>query len=128
MNHIKLIKSEKEHEITLGRLMDLMDKDPALGTLESDEMDLLALVIERYGQEHYPIDPPDPIDAILFRMEQQGLKKKDLIPFIGSAPKVTEVLNGTRSLSLNMIRKLSPGLGISAQVLIKKQLQQAVLQ
>jgi HTH-type transcriptional regulator/antitoxin HigA len=120
MSHIKLIKTAKDHEIYLDRLMDLMDADPASGTSESDEIDVLALVIERFEQENYPLDPPDPIEAILFRMDQQELKKKDLIPFIGSAPKVTEVLNGTRTLSLNMIRKLSVGLGISAEVLIRE--------
>ena len=120
MNHIKLIKSDQEHEQALAHLMSLMDAEPVSGTFEADEIDVLALLIERYEQENFPIDLPDPIDAILFRMDQEGLKKKDLVPFIGSAPKVTEVLNGTRSLSLNMIRKLSEGLGISAEVLIRE--------
>lgn len=124
MSHIKLIKSDQEHEKALERLMSLMDADPAPGSCEADELDVLALIIERYEQENFPIDPPDPIDAILFRMEQEGLKKKDLAPFIGSAPKVTEVLNGTRTLSLNMIRRLSEGLGISAEVLIREPSQQ----
>jgi HTH-type transcriptional regulator/antitoxin HigA len=68
----------------------------------------------------FPIDPPSPVEAIKFRMEQQGLIKKDLIPYIGSAPEVTEVLNGTRNLSINMIRKLHQGLGISLDILIKE--------
>jgi HTH-type transcriptional regulator/antitoxin HigA len=125
MSHIKLIKSNQEHEQALARLMSLMDADPASGTCEADEIDVLALLIERYEQENFPIDLPDPIEAILFRMDQDGLKKKDLVPYIGSAPKVTEVLNGTRSLSLNMIRKLSTGLGISAEVLIREPSQKA---
>ena len=125
MSHIKLIKSDQEHEQAIARLMSLMDTDPASGTCEADEIDVLALLIERYEQENFPIDPPEPIEAILFRMDQEGLKKKDLVPFMGSAPKVTEVLNGTRSLSLNMIRKLSAGLGISAEVLIREPSQQA---
>ncbi len=125
MSHIKLIKSDQEHEQAMVRLMSLMDTDPAPGTCESDEIDVLALLIERYEQENFPIDSPDPIEAILFRMDQEGLIKKDLVPFIGSAPKVTEVLNGTRSLSLNMIRKLSAGLCISAEVLIRESTQQA---
>lgn len=120
MNHIKLIKSDQEHKLALARLLSLMDADPAAGTSEADEIDVLALLIERYEQEKFLIDSADPIEAILFRMDQAGLKKKDLIPFIGSAPKVTEVLNGTRSLSLNMIRKLSVGLGIPAEVLIRE--------
>ncbi len=82
-------------------------------------MEVLALLVERYEQEKFPIDKPDPIEAIKFRMDQQRLLKKDLIPFIGSASKVTEVLNGTRQLSLNMIRKLSEGLDISVDILIR---------
>jgi len=97
-----------------------MDFDPTPDSAESDELDLLAFLIEKYEEEAFPIDSPDPIEAIKFRMEQQGLIKKDLVPYFGSASKVTEVLNGTRSLSLNMIRKLSAGLGISADVLIKE--------
>jgi HTH-type transcriptional regulator/antitoxin HigA len=127
MNHIKLIKSIQEHEQALARLMCLMDADLQPDSKEEDELDVLALLIEKYEQETFPIDPPDPIEAIKFRMEQQGLIKKDLIPYIGSAPKVTEVLNGTRNLSLNMIRKLRDGLGISAEVLIQKPEQQTII-
>lgn len=119
MNHIKLIKNEQEHAQALARPMALMDMSPEANTPESDEMDVLALLIEQYERVAFPMDKPDPIEAIKFRMEQQGLTKKDLIPLIGSAPKVSEVLNGKRSLSLNMIRKLSEGLGLSADILIK---------
>ena len=125
MSHIKVIKSDQEHEQAMIRLMSLMDSDPATGTCEADEIDVLGVLLERYEQDAFSMEKPDPIDAILFRMDQEGLKKKDLVPFIGSAPKVTEVLNGTRSLSLNMIRKLSVGLGISAEVLIRESTQQA---
>ncbi|WP_256663424.1 type II toxin-antitoxin system HigA family antitoxin [Pseudomonas sp. C27(2019)] len=119
MSHIKLIKSAQDHELAMARLMSLMDLDPQPNTAEADEMDVLALLIEKYEDEQFPIDTPDPIEAIRFRMEQQGLKNKDLVPFIGSASKVSEVLNGTRNLSINMIRKLSEGLGISAEILIQ---------
>ena len=119
MNHIKLIKSVQDHELAMARLMSLMDLDPEPKTAEADEIDVLALLIEKYENEAFPIDKPDPIEAIKFRMEQQGLKNRDLVQFIGSAPKVSEVLNGTRNLSLNMIRKLSQGLGISAETLIQ---------
>ena len=125
MNHIKLIKSEQDHEAALERLMVLMDLDPAIGTVEFDEIDVLALLVEQYEAKEFPIDKPDPIEAIKFRMDQQGLKNKDLIPYIGSAPKVSEVLSGTRNLSLNMIRKLSDGLGISADILIQKPVQKS---
>lgn len=120
MNYIKVIKSAQEHEQALARLMNLMDADPTIGSRDADELDVLALLIERYEQEQFPIDPPDPIEAIKFRMDQQGLKNKDLIPYLGSASKVTEVLNGKRKLSLNMIRKLTAGLGIPANVLIQE--------
>ena len=120
MNHIKLIKTKHDHEQALARLMNLMDIDVESNSAESDELDVLALLIEKYELEMFPIDPPDPVEAIKFRMEQQGLIKKDLIPYIGSAPKVTEVLNGSRNLSINMIRKLHQGLGISLDILIKE--------
>lgn len=119
MHHIKLIKNDQDHAEALARVSELMDKDLALGSEEADELEVLALLIESYEQEKFSIDKPDPIEAIKFRMDQQGLLKKDLIPFIGSASKVTEVLNGTRQLSLNMIRKLSEGLDISVDILIR---------
>lgn len=119
MNHIKLIKTQQDHEQALARLMALMDMDPAPGSSENDEIDVLAVLIEKYEKETFPLDKPDPIEAIKFRMDQQGLTNKDLIPYFGSAPKVSEVLSGKRTLSLNMIRKLSEGLGISAEILIQ---------
>jgi len=126
MSHIKVIKTDLEHEQALERLMSLMDLDLVPGSPEADELDVLALLIERFEQEHYPIDLPDPVEAIKFRMDQQGLTQKDLVPYIGSASKVSEVLNGKRSLSLNMIRKLSDGLGISADVLIREPVQKSI--
>lgn len=119
MHYIKLIKNDQDHAAALARVSKLMDKNLASGSKEADELDVLALLIERYEQEKFIIDKPDPIEAIKFRMEQLELLKKDLIPFIGSASKVTEVLNGTRQLSLNMIRKLSDGLNISVELLIR---------
>lgn len=120
MSHLKVIKTPEEHEAALERLMVLMDANPLEGSREADELDVLAILIEQYEQQHYPIELPDPVTAICFRMEQQGLKNKDLIPFIGSASKVSEVLNGKRPLSLNMIRRLSSGLGIPAEILIQE--------
>lgn len=119
MDHIKIIETPKEHEQAMARVMGLMNADPQLGSQDADELDLLALLIERYERKQFPIDVPGPLDAIRFRMDQQGLKKKDLVPYIGSASKVTEVLNGTRNLSLNMIRRLTDGLGIPADILIR---------
>lgn len=123
MYTVKVIKTEAEHEQALARLMALMDSDPAEGSEAADELELLALVIDQFESTHYPMDPPDPIDAIKFRMDQMGLKSKDLVPFIGSASKVSEVLSHKRPLSLNMIRKLNQGLGIPAEVLIREPVQ-----
>ena len=123
MYSVKVIKSESEHEQASARLLELMDTNPADGSAEADELELLALVIERFESGHYPMDPPDPIEAIKFRMDQMGLKSKDLAPFIGSASKVSEVLSHKRPLSLNMIRKLNHGLGIPAEVLIREPVQ-----
>lgn len=119
MHYVKLIKNDQDHAAAIARVSKLMDKVLVPGSKEADELEVLALLIERYEQEKFSIDKPDPIEAIKFRMEQLQLIKKDLIPFIGSASKVTEVLNGTRQLSLNMIRKLSEGLNISVDLLIR---------
>lgn len=119
MNQLKIIKTEQDHQQALARLMTLMDLDPNENSPEQDEMDVLAVLIEKYEQENFPIAKPDPVTAIKFRMEQQGLTNKDLVPYMGAASKVSEVLNGKRPLSLNMIRKLTTGLGISADVLIQ---------
>ena len=89
------------------------------GTPEGDRLDVLATLIDAYEARHHPIDPPDPIEAIRFRMEQQGLTRRDLEPLIGSRARVTEVLNRKRSLSIAMIRRLHTELGISADVLIR---------
>ena len=114
----KIIKSEEDYNIALNRIEEIFDAKP--GSPEFDEMELLVKLVEIYEDEKYPISVPDPISAIKFRMEQQGLKNKDLIPYIGSKSKVSEVLSGKRALSLNMIRKLNEGLGIPAEVLIKE--------
>lgn len=112
---LKIIKTEAENETALKRLEAIFDAAP--GTPEGDEAELLTVLIERFEREAYPIGLPDPIEAIKFRMEQQGLKRKDLIPYIGSASKVSEVLSGKRALSLSMMRNLVK-LGIPAEVLL----------
>ena len=114
----KLIKTELENEAALARLEEIFEAEP--GTPEGDEAELLTALIEMYEREAYPIAMPSPVEAIQFRMEQQGLKRKDLIPFIGSAPKVSEVLSGQRELSKTMIRNLVSGLGIPAEVLLQE--------
>ena len=89
------------------------------GTAKGDRLDVLVTLIETYEARHFPMDPPDPIEAIQFRMEQQGLSRKDLEPMIGSRARVAEVMNRKRSLSIDMIRRLHEQLGISAEVFIR---------
>ena len=119
---IKIIKTEEEYKVALARIDILMDVEH--GSQQEEELDLLALLVEKYEAEHYTIDLPDPVEAIKFRMEQQGLEPKDLILYLGSQSKVSEVLNYKRPLSLTMIRKLQKGLGIPAEVLIQESHQQ----
>lgn len=89
------------------------------GTRDGDRLDVLATLIDNYEAQHYPMDPPDPVEAIKFRMEQQGLGRKDLEPLIGTRARVAEVMNRKRGLSIEMIRRLHETLGISADVLIR---------
>lgn len=119
--NIRPIKTKADHEAALATLHELLEADPDLGSPAADEADILATLIERYESEEYPSTPPSPIEAIRFRMDQLGLTQKDLAPIIGSASKVSEVLSGKRSLSLNMIRSLHKNLGIAAEVLIAKE-------
>jgi len=114
----KVIKTEAEYEAALARVAELMDAQP--GSPDEQELELFALLVEQYEQEHFPIAPPDPVEAILFRMEQEGLTRKDLAAYIGSPSKVSEVLNRKRPLSLSMIRALHRGLGIPADILVQE--------
>jgi HTH-type transcriptional regulator/antitoxin HigA len=114
----RIIKTETEYEAALAYVAELMDAEP--GSQEEEELVLFSLLIERYEREHYPIAPPDPVDAILFRMEQEGLTRKDLAVYLGSPSKVSEVLNRKRPLSLAMIRAVHAGLGIPAEVLLQQ--------
>ncbi|MGA2061738.1 MAG: hypothetical protein ABSG67_14730 [Thermoguttaceae bacterium] len=115
MMKTKLIKTQKEYRATLKRIEKIMDAKPR--TPQGDELELLSTLVEIYEREHEPIPPPDPLEAMRFRMEQEGLKPKDLIPFIGSRSRVSEVLSGRRSLTLKMIRNLHRGLAIPADSL-----------
>ena len=114
----KIIKTEADYQAALAYLENLMDARP--GTPEEEELELFAMLIESYEQQTFPIGLPDPVAAIQFRMEQQGLTRKDMELYLGSQSKVSEVLNGKRSLSLTMIRALHTGLGIPAEVLLQK--------
>lgn len=118
MMEIKILKTEDDYEAALERIEALMDAAP--GSSEEEELELLAMLVERYEAEHYPIELPDPVEAIKFRMDQEGLTRKDMIKYLGSQSKVSEVLNYKRSLSLSMIRALTEGLNLPAEVLIQR--------
>ncbi len=117
MTGLKPIRSEGDYEEALAEAGRLWGA-PA-GTPDGDRLDILATLIDAYEAQHYPLDPPDAVEAIRFRMEQQGLTRKDLEPLIGTRTRVAEVLNRKRSLSIAMIRRLHDRLGISAGVLIR---------
>jgi HTH-type transcriptional regulator/antitoxin HigA len=114
---LKPIHSEADYDEALAEVERLWGAK--LGTPDGDRLDILVTLIEAYEDQHYPMGPSDPIDAIKFRMEQQGLTRKDLEPMIGTRTRVAEVLNGKRNLSIGMIRKLHAKLGIPAEVLIQ---------
>lgn len=116
-NSVKPIRSEKDYEAALAEVERLWGAKA--GTPDGDRLDVLATLIESYEDKRYPMDPPDPIEAIKFRMEQQGLTRRDLEPLIGTRTRVAEVLNRRRGLSIGMIRRLHKALGISAEVLIR---------
>ena len=110
--------TERDYEIVLDYMATLMDAES--GSPQEQELELFSLLVATYEQEHFPIDPPDPVEAILFRMEQEGLTRKDMTVYIGSPSKVSEVLNRKRPLSLSMIRALHQGLGIPAEILVQE--------
>jgi HTH-type transcriptional regulator/antitoxin HigA len=116
-NELKPIRTKADYEKALAEVEHLWGAKS--GTPKGDRLDVLATLIDAYEAEHYPMDPPDPVEAIKFRMEQQGLSRKDLEPLIGTRTRVAEVLNRKRSLSIGMIRRLHERLGISAEVLIR---------
>jgi HTH-type transcriptional regulator/antitoxin HigA len=114
----RLIKNEEDYKKALSRIEELMDAQP--DTPETDELELMTALVEMYEDRHYPISPPDPLEAIKFRMDQLGLTQQDMVPYIGTKSKVSEVLNGKRPLSLTMMRSLNKYLGISAEVLLNE--------
>ena len=117
MKELKPIKTKADYKAALAEIERLWGSRG--GTPEGDRLEILATLIDAYEDEHFPMDPPDPIDAIKFRMEQQNLTRNDLAEILGSRARVTEVLNRRRALSINMIRRLHDKLGISVEVLIQ---------
>jgi HTH-type transcriptional regulator/antitoxin HigA len=114
----KILQSKADHSAALDRVASLMDAP--VGSPEEAELELWALLIENYESKHAPIPPPDPIEAIRFRMDQLGLNASDLSAYIPSKSKISEVLNRKRPLSLNMIRALHTGLKIPAEILVQE--------
>jgi HTH-type transcriptional regulator/antitoxin HigA len=114
---IRPIRTEEDYEAALAEIEQLFDASP--GTLEGDRLEILVTLVEAYEDQHYSIPEPDPIEALYYYMESRDLSRKDLEPYIGTRARVSEVLNRKRPLTLNMIRRLNTGLGISADVLIR---------
>lgn len=115
--NIAPIKTNRDYRRVLKEIEGLMSA--RRNSPEGDRLDVLVTLVEAWERKHYPLDLPDPVEAIRYHMEQGGLQPKDLIPFIGSRNRVHEVLNRRRELTLNMIRRLHQGLGIPAESLIK---------
>jgi HTH-type transcriptional regulator/antitoxin HigA len=115
---LKPIRSEADYQAALQAVAPYFEHEPQAGSDEADQFEVLLLLIEHYEASHYPIAPPDPVEAIRFRMEQAGLTPKDLEPMIGRLNRVYEVLTRKRPLTLPMIRRLHAGLGIPAESLI----------
>ena len=115
---IRPVRTKSDYKAALKIVSALVDADPKRGTPHGDRLEVLGTLVEAYEAQHYPIALPDPIDAIKFRMEQQGLRPKDLTPMIGGLNRVYEVLNRKRPLSIAMVRRLNASLGISAECLI----------
>lgn len=114
---IRPIKNDNDLDSVLGEIEELFEAKP--DTPEGDRLDVLTTLVEAYEAEHYSVPYPDPVEAIRFTMERQGLSRKDLEPYIGSRARISEIMNRKRPLTLEMIRKLHDGLGIPAEILIQ---------
>lgn len=117
---IKPVRTAKDYKAALKEIAVLMASDPELGTPDGDRLDILSTLVQAYEQKAFPMDLPDPVEAIKFRMDQQGLTAKDLEPMIGQRNRVYEILNRKRPLTLAMVWRLHTGLGIPAESLIRQ--------
>ncbi|MDB5848657.1 MAG: hypothetical protein JWP29_2409 [Rhodoferax sp.] len=117
---IKPIRTDQDHRAALRMISTLMQSDPGAGTPDGDQLDILATLVQAYEARQFPMELADPIEAIKFRMEQQGLEPKDLEPMIGKRNRVYEILNRKRALTLPMIWRLHEQLGIPAESLIRQ--------
>ena len=118
--NLKIIKTSAEYREAIKEAESLIALDPGPNTGKAERLNILSLLIEKYELEKFRIGPPNPLEAIKYRMDEQGLRQRDLIPFIGSKSKVSEVLAGKRSLTVPMIRAIHEGLGIPADVLLRE--------
>ena len=114
---IRPLRTEADYDAALREIENLWGAP--YGSPQGDRLEVLVTLVEAYEEKHYPIEPPDPIEAILHQMESQGLSRRDLEPLLGSRGRVSEILNRKRPLSIEMIRNLHAGLGISADVLVQ---------
>jgi HTH-type transcriptional regulator/antitoxin HigA len=121
---MKLIKNSKDYAEALKRLEELMITNPPTGSKNEEELELLAFLVQEYEKRHLKIPPATPVEAIRFRLEQSGLNQQDLVPFIGSKSRVSEVLSGKRGLALDMVRRLHEGLGIPLKSLVQAEMGQ----
>lgn len=115
---LKVIRSQGQYDEYLGEARELISINPKAGSVQADRLELISVLIEAYENSKYPVEAPAPIDAIKFRMEEQGLKQGDLVPYFGTRSRVSEVLGGKRPLTVHMIRALAIGLGISTDTLV----------
>jgi HTH-type transcriptional regulator/antitoxin HigA len=116
----KVIKTKREHAAALARVYQLMQAEPRSGSADMEELELLALLVAAYEDKHLPVPPPDPIEAIKFRIDQLALKESDLGKLLGSRQRRSDIFSGRRKLSLNMIRSLHEHLRIPAEILIRE--------
>jgi HTH-type transcriptional regulator/antitoxin HigA len=117
---IKPIRTEADYKAALKEISALMETDPESGTEDGDRLDILSTLVEAYENRYFPMELPDSVDAILFRMDQQGLRPKDLEPMIGQRNRAYEILNRKRPLTMAMVWRLHKGLGIPAESLIRQ--------
>lgn len=117
---VKPIRTETDYKAAHKEISALMESDPESGTVDGDRLDILSTLVEAYENRHFPMELPDPVDAILFRMDQQGLRPKDLEPMIDQRNRVYEILNRKRPLTMAMVWRLHKGLGIPAESLIRQ--------
>lgn len=118
--NIKPIRTDDDYKAALKVVSNLVDADPEPGTPEGDRLDILSILVQAYEAKNFPMDLPDPVEAIKFRMEQKGLQPKDLEPMIGRLNRVYEILNRKRPLTMPMVWRLHAGLGIPAESLIRQ--------